>query len=91
MKNDDFPTFWYRKPTQTVPIFFKLIGSDRTQTFTIDAAGELLNVAEYGHDPRSLNVFFRCRKVEKSSFPLIWVVFHDMSSTLPSPLELARS
>ena len=37
--------------------FFKLNLSDRAETIRIDAAGELINVADYEHDPSTLSDF----------------------------------
>ena len=59
-------------PDFKTPDFFELNLSDRAETLRIDAAGELINVADYEHDPSTLSNIF----VMKT---LIWRDFHKFS------------
>ena len=44
-------------PRFQTPDFFELNLSDRAETLRIDAVGELINVADYEHDPSTLSDF----------------------------------
>ena len=44
-------------PDFETPDFFELNLSDRAEAFRIDAVGELINVADYEHDPSTLSDF----------------------------------
>ena len=48
--------------------FFKLNLSDRGETFRIDAAGELINVADYEHDRSTLSDFSVSEKLVSIDF-----------------------
>ena len=48
--------------------FFKLNLSDGAETLRIDAAGEVINVAEYEHDPSTLSDFAVSEKLVSRDF-----------------------
>ena len=53
--------------------FLKLNLSDRTETLRIDAAGEVINVADYGPDPSTLSGFLVSKTCKVGGFVVLEV------------------
>ena len=64
-------------PDFKTPDFFELNLSDRAKTFRIDATGELINVADYEHDPSTLSDFFATKTSILNGFSLISTMYYQ--------------
>ena len=60
-----------------MPDFSKLNVLDRAETFRIDATGELINVADYEHDPSTLSDFFATKTSILNGFSLISTMYYQ--------------